>query len=643
MIRKLAMILFLAFAIGACDNITPDNTDWCYSYNFDQQDYGFSISSGSFVSGVGLVSSGGLLQFSYDYGAFVEPSYVFITVDRPTGITGDIAATANGLVYGVSASFSATLPSILDTETLSFEPATAGLAGTQINVTVDVGSQEIAIKTIDIRGYGSSVLPNECAPVQPTNTPAPTSTINGTPAPPTPSYTPTPTPTETLTPTPTDTPTPIPTGATGTPTPTVLFDWTVPSWLVINDYIPANYSLVPYPYTSGFDCLDPVSGFSAPYSSLFGCGEYRGSASVLESIAKFGVTFNSSVMITSATITSRKNGTGATSHYLKILDGVTELTQLNYSTAASNESVTNPVTLNHVTNNIEFEQHTSQTYSGAYISRITIYGYPMSGTPTPSPSPSATRTALPSVTPMQPTRTPITLQTQQPITATAANTQTPSNTLTPLPTGTYLPTFTPYSTAIVEAGTPTPSPDALIENEAEWEILDMFGDFFTYIGNIFGSLFDFFNNIFSWLSATIENLFRFISDLINFILGILGAIIRFALELFEIIGLFIQLIVGLIRLLISWLILLIDRLATIIGIFFNVAPSPLPGMPLCVTDPLSYDICAIYYIGDWTLFAPGTEGQFIVPLITSMMSILILLRFTRIKLRIVKAGTDVSC
>jgi hypothetical protein len=196
---------------------------------------------------------------------------------------------------------------------------------------------------------------------------------------------------------------------------------------------------------------------------------------------------------------------------------------------------------------------------------------------------------------------------------------------------TLLPSSTPFQTPAPGAGTPTLEPDITAENEAEWEILGELqgiGDFFA---NIFGGLFDFLSGV-----------FQFIFDAIGAFFALIGAVLRFIIELLEIAVLIIQLILGLINLLLAYMRALIERLALLIATFFTVPPTPIEAMPLCVTDPMSYDICAIYYIMDWTLFAPETPGAFIVPLLLAVMNVIIIMRFAKYVLKIIRRGEDVT-
>lgn len=78
------------------------------------------------------------------------------------------------------------------------------------------------------------------------------------------------------------------------------------------------------------------------------------------------------------------------------------------------------------------------------------------------------------------------------------------------------------------------------------------------------------------------------------------------------------------------------------GSFTNAQPTPIPGLPLCMSNPMAHDICAIYWILDNTLLAPGTPGSLIIPMIQIMMNVYIVIYFVRWVLRIIRRGETVT-
>lgn len=195
--------LIASIILAGCGQSNSDlyERDWCYLFDFTQGQQGFLISSGTWVPQGIASDSTGLLQTSYGYNRDVYPNIVQVTVVRPSGITGEIQATAAGTAFGVSTYFTATMPADLNIAQLAFTPSTDGVEyigdRNAINITVD-GSQPIAIESIFVGGMGASPFPhNLCDDSTPT--PVITDSGTGTPF--------------------TTTPQPTPTGTWSSPTP----------------------------------------------------------------------------------------------------------------------------------------------------------------------------------------------------------------------------------------------------------------------------------------------------------------------------------------------------------------------------------------------------------------------------------------
>lgn len=270
-----------------------------------------------------------------------------------------------------------------------------------------------------------------------------------------------------------------------------------------------------------------------------------------------------------------------------------------------------------------------------------------SPTPTPTTTPTITRTPLPSPTGQNPTRTPIAYNspTPQPTVDLTQTTATPENTLEATPTfitSTYIPSVTPYATGTIGAGTPTPSVEEIRENEAEFEILDEIQQNQNWLENATGEFFDFIGGAFQWIFQGIADIFQMIQDFFRWLTNLISSIFAILGEILGIIILIIQLMLGLISLLLNYIGQIIARLTALITAFFTAPPTPIDGLPLCITAPMSHDLCAIYYIMDWTLFAPNTSGQFIIPLVLAVMNVLIIFRAVRVILKFIRRGEDVT-
>lgn len=108
----------------------------------------------------------------------------------------------------------------------------------------------------------------------------------------------------------------------------------------------------------------------------------------------------------------------------------------------------------------------------------------------------------------------------------------------------------------------------------------------------------------------------------------------------EIIGFGWQIGWGLFRTLFAWVGQITNDIGALMDAFINTPPEAIPGLPLCMTAPMEHDICAIYYIMDWTLFAPNTPGQFIIPVVLLIMNLFIFMKFVSWVLRLIRRGGE---
>jgi hypothetical protein len=191
---------------------------------------------------------------------------------------------------------------------------------------------------------------------------------------------------------------------------------------------------------------------------------------------------------------------------------------------------------------------------------------------------------------------------------------------TPTPTGTSIPPPTPLPT--------NPPPNTGDETD---DIITEYGDNF---GQILASLFDWlggFWDLLSGLGDIVSGLFSAIQGAFDFIVDLLGFL-----------ALLFQLIVGLINVLLVYIGQIIERLVGLVTAFFSAPATPIPGAPACDTNPSASDLCAVYYILRWTILAPDTPGQYIMPLVTAILNVAIILRFSQLVMRIVNRGEDVT-
>jgi hypothetical protein len=629
---KILLLSIVMSVIVASCGTAPITTN-CYVYDFYADFYGFNVTAGTWDFSTGLQTENGLLQFSYEYESFVSLLGVtFDVVKAPESWGNDFDVTANGVVYGVAAQFTA--PFTEDIASIYIPNSNLGNAGKAINVTIDSGFDEIQLAAMTMHvASGDPFGRNDCAPPQ-DPTPLPE----------------TPTPTPTFTPTPyTETPTPPP---TSTPSETsISYD--------------ARVELVPFSHA----CITPIHSFTRDGVELgdgvsywsnrqadhtynaAGYGNYSGGADINTLVSSLTLNIDGVIDMNSLTagafITSGSSGTNRFEFDFWYNDTlVYDATENQFSTGQRTETAN----YNGLVDKIRIKYVWRDTYEGLWINTFTINGDLYCGSPPATAVPTSTREMLPTVPPnTTATRTPIPFESPTPNITYVAQTATvlaetgtpePTGTPTPRPSLTPIATFTPSgaggtATQIAAEGTP----DYLQGGSAvDFEILDSIDGQREWFGNVFGGIFSVFGDLFSFF----EDIFGFIIGAIEAFFNLILSIINFVIELLEIAVLIIQLILGLINLLLAYMRALIERLALLIATFFTVQPTPIEAMPLCVTDPMSYDICAIYYIMDWTLFAPETPGTFIVPLLLAVMNVIIIMRFAKYVLRIVRRGEDVT-
>lgn len=131
---------------------------------------------------------------------------------------------------------------------------------------------------------------------------------------------------------------------------------------------------------------------------------------------------------------------------------------------------------------------------------------------------------------------------------------------------------------------------------------------------------------------------QIIEDVGNFLQPILDPILR-VIEMF---GMVISIVVGVFVALAGWLFQAIGIVGQVFINFLSTSPTPIPGLPQCVTDPMSHQICALYYMSDWTLFAPSTPGAIIVPIVIIIIDVVIIFFFARIIISWLPIGEKVT-
>ena len=675
--------------------------DWCYLFDFTQNQQGFLISTGTMLP-EGMASDGtGLLQTSYGYNRDVYPSIVQVRVFRPPGVEDEILTTAAGTVFGVSAYFTAPMPAELDSAELTFTPESGGgveIIGDRnaINITIDA-TQPIGIESIYIGGMGASPFPyNLCAP----DTPTPPVDINGTGT----AIASTPSPSPTVT-------------ATGTP-PTAT---DVPeAWICLFDFTVSDYG-----WSAMEEFVGPLSRDSSGWHSGW-IGNLRGVA----------LRYSQSLSITSITVDlTRTAGTQpATADTHAIYPGTGAAYWALNAVSAPPEPLT-------VTGSQFFDDVRIRIWSGQGFTdpggEVDIRSIKLEGTGAPPIDCPELATPTPAPTSTVSTPTPAMTNTQEPLWSQCVD-------------------FTASNYGFTGVGADYEDERGFIqEDEDEWKIgrsgLDPsgkkkfkleFGSGQTFDGQI--RLTDNATHSTSWLTVAGNEVFVdftaaswfptsvfwaefeggfeglilericwmdpipstgtpipvtgtrtplptmtgtiapsrtpfYVPPPVIIITATNGVFITTtplfggtgmpaatgtpgpgtgtpgsgtpsggsggagnAGDVGDMVGFGLQIGTGLFGTLSAYLGQANSIIQDLLSAFINATPQPIPGLPLCVTNPMAHDICAIYYILDWTIFAPATPGALIVPLLVIIFNIYIAIYFVRWVLRLIRRGEGVT-
>lgn len=229
-----SFLLAASVALAACSDdgglALPDRSDWCYRFDFRQND-SMALNYGRWVPGVGYYTDeNNHLGITYSHYATVNPTYMNVGIQK--GAAGEISVAAAGNIFGIVVQMNESIPAVApasETYDILLDPGTlpSGVVpiGTDVNVTIQTNAALI-VAYLDVYGnftnpFGVSNCPGF---INLTNGPStPTETSWATSAP---TWTPEATTYETPTPTPTpsDTPTPTPSWSpTPTPTPTYMY------------------------------------------------------------------------------------------------------------------------------------------------------------------------------------------------------------------------------------------------------------------------------------------------------------------------------------------------------------------------------------------------------------------------------------
>lgn len=673
-IRFVALSLVLAVVAGCTSTPIPDSFDWCYTYDFREPVGYVNLIDGEWIDGAGIRTVDNLMRFSWQHIRIVEPTLVLVRASRAPDVTGDIAIAAAGEVFSVVAAFNNTMPGDMVDVELPFIPETLGTGSSVVNITLEA-AQPVDLLEIEVRGIGLSPFDrNECGPQLPT----PTTTA-------TPYISPTPTDTPEISPTPSNTP---PITATMAPTPSIVSNCT--------PHIDADWCVI---VLSGGYTFEQVSHL-IDYSLVVDNGGNLPSI-IDNTVIDYGVQSSQARVkiwpqpgVTITHIRARLNRFVWSALYSPVARVAvntgrssavgTQVTSLFYYAGyeAQRETTTMPVSDPGAGNAWYFESNGAGRSTDNTWGRVTwiqLHGVgtlpqpveptPPAATATSTPTPS--RTSLPTLVPsstIPATATQLSLfSPTPPPTNTPAPSATPRNTNTPWPSPTFIPsptlfmtsTFVPTNTPAPGTVTPggethTPIPDLTPggddgEQEADdtgqaqldvlWLILNLLSQFFNWIANVIGTFFAWLGQLFALIVGIFEAIISLIAAIIGLIIKLLEWLFNAIGLILSILWLLVQIIFRVIFLVAAWLGLVITRLAAIFNGIINAQPVPIPGLPLCETAPLQSDLCAIYYILDWTLFAPATPGESIITVAIGLTVLSIIFFVIYRLIRLTKTGS----
>lgn len=123
--------------------------------------------------------------------------------------------------------------------------------------------------------------------------------------------------------------------------------------------------------------------------------------------------------------------------------------------------------------------------------------------------------------------------------------------------------------------------------------------------------------------TSILSFLRNIGGGIGTIVNILMGIILAAAAIVELIRLVVEVVFAAVGLIFGWM---GQAITLFFGILTTINEAPaqqIPGLPRCVSAPMDSEICALWYIIDWTLIADGTPGAMIVPLLVLIIDLVI--------------------
>jgi phage-related protein len=149
-----------------------------------------------------------------------------------------------------------------------------------------------------------------------------------------------------------------------------------------------------------------------------------------------------------------------------------------------------------------------------------------------------------------------------------------------------------------------------------------------WLAEAIGTILSFFGHLIIGVINAIISLF---GGFIALIVMIIGAVINFVIavveniiQVIQVVALVIDIILGIAGLVVGWFFQVLQIGAGILANVSNATPQAIPGLPHCVSAPMDSQLCAVWYVLDWTILADGTPGAFIVPIVVLMIDLVII-------------------
>jgi len=150
-----------------------------------------------------------------------------------------------------------------------------------------------------------------------------------------------------------------------------------------------------------------------------------------------------------------------------------------------------------------------------------------------------------------------------------------------------------------------------------------------FIGDLIVSLVNTFITVVGGIFVVV---YMVIETMIHFIIDIVGNIVK----IIHIVDLAFQAGIGIAGVVLNYFGQVVNLFFGILANTNGATPVPVAGLPQCVSAPTNWDWCALWYVTDWTVLAPGTPGVAIVPILVLIIDIFILAYIARAIFKLVR-------